>query len=84
MSANNPVQVSELQGVTIKQLGGKAMTDTQIREEAYKRGFADAIHVAEEWQDGVALTPAAIRTMQWRAIERMMGRDPYRSKNGKP
>ena len=53
-----------------------------LLREAYDVGFADAMHVAETWQDGVALTPAAIRTMQWRAIERMMGRDPYRSKNG--
>ena len=56
------------------------MTELQI-QDAYKRGFANAMHVAETWQDGVALTPAAIRTMQWRAIERIMGRDPYRSRS---
>ena len=49
---------------------------------AYKQGFDDAMHVAEEWQAGKALTPAAIRTMAWRAKERMMGRDPYRKRNG--
>ena len=54
--------------------------DTTRLREAYQKGFADAMHVAEDWQEGKALTRAAIRTMQWRAIERMMGRDPYRSK----
>ena len=54
----------------------------RVIAEAYKRGFDDAIHVAEEWQDGKALTQAAIRTMAWRAKERMMGRDPYRRRNG--
>ena len=53
-----------------------------IAQDAYKRGFADAIHVAEEWQEGRSLTRAAIRTMQWRAVERVMGRDPYRTRNG--
>ena len=56
------------------------LPEAQIHE-AYERGFADAIHVAEEWQEGRALTRAAIRTMTWRAVERMMGRDPYRRRD---
>lgn len=54
----------------------------RMLQEAYKRGFADAIHVAEEWQEGRSLTRSAIRTMRWRAVERVIGRNPYRRRNG--